>query len=542
MAKNDNLTDFLTDVADAIRYKKNTTKKINPQDFSEEIKGIFDVVDKGVSANAVTFYDYDGTILYSYTKEEFLKLGTMPPLPTRGGFTYQQWNWTYEDAALHMSKYDLIEIGATCVTSDGKTKIYITIDTHNNMTISLYVAYYDMLIEWGDGTEDTYTSESSWGSQGKKSHTYAELGDYCICITPQSGIVRLGDFANLSGFVKSNHSKLVHKIEMGNNCYFDDGGVSSTNIASINIPMGISVIPMSCFSQCRVLSFIAIPYGCKTLSRRAFSECSALRIISLPNTLEQVGYPGYSGNYGDVFSSCAIRNIYLSAITKTERLFHYCYGLETAYLPNYTEVGERMFEYCNIKRIDIPEGVKTIGRFAFDYCSATYIKFPSTFTNMSATINYTRNLMVADFTACTSVPEFEGFYGSPSDNCKMVVPDSLFDEWLPILISKSINFASWKHIATDVIPSECLSLEITPLEAEVDAKTTEVKLKISAIVNGKKITNGEIVNNAIYKAAAKSEKFEQNTSTEAIIRELSYTLLGVTATATIVQKGVDANA
>ena len=40
MSKSDNLTDFLTDVADAIREKKGTTEKINPQDFSDEIKSI----------------------------------------------------------------------------------------------------------------------------------------------------------------------------------------------------------------------------------------------------------------------------------------------------------------------------------------------------------------------------------------------------------------------------------------------------------------------------------------------------------------------
>ena len=40
MAKNNNLTDFLTDVADAIRAKKGTTEKINPQNFSSEIASI----------------------------------------------------------------------------------------------------------------------------------------------------------------------------------------------------------------------------------------------------------------------------------------------------------------------------------------------------------------------------------------------------------------------------------------------------------------------------------------------------------------------
>lgn len=40
MSKENNLTDFLTDVADAIREKKGSSEKINPQDFSEEIRSI----------------------------------------------------------------------------------------------------------------------------------------------------------------------------------------------------------------------------------------------------------------------------------------------------------------------------------------------------------------------------------------------------------------------------------------------------------------------------------------------------------------------
>lgn len=53
MAKNDNLTDFLTDVANAIRAKKGTTDKINPQDFADEIASIKS--EEGVSVNRVTY-------------------------------------------------------------------------------------------------------------------------------------------------------------------------------------------------------------------------------------------------------------------------------------------------------------------------------------------------------------------------------------------------------------------------------------------------------------------------------------------------------
>ena len=40
MAKNNNLNDFLTDLADAIREKKGTTELINAQKFAEEIRSI----------------------------------------------------------------------------------------------------------------------------------------------------------------------------------------------------------------------------------------------------------------------------------------------------------------------------------------------------------------------------------------------------------------------------------------------------------------------------------------------------------------------
>lgn len=42
----------------------------------------------------VTFRDYDGTVLYSYSKTEIASLVELPPLPTSAGLTCQGWNWT----------------------------------------------------------------------------------------------------------------------------------------------------------------------------------------------------------------------------------------------------------------------------------------------------------------------------------------------------------------------------------------------------------------------------------------------------------------
>ncbi len=54
MAKNNNLTDFLTDIANTIRTKKGTSLAINPQNFSSEIESIETGVDNPLIANSDT--------------------------------------------------------------------------------------------------------------------------------------------------------------------------------------------------------------------------------------------------------------------------------------------------------------------------------------------------------------------------------------------------------------------------------------------------------------------------------------------------------
>lgn len=60
MAKNNNLKDFVTDIADAIREKKGTTEKINPQDFSDEIRGIESGGGDAVVGEDLNFIDNTG--------------------------------------------------------------------------------------------------------------------------------------------------------------------------------------------------------------------------------------------------------------------------------------------------------------------------------------------------------------------------------------------------------------------------------------------------------------------------------------------------
>lgn len=89
MAKNNNLTDFLTGIANAIRTKKGTTGLINPQNFEEEIAGISVGIEDVFTAAEMTallteanigkIYRFTGTTDSTYTNGdlyEVIKFGT----------------------------------------------------------------------------------------------------------------------------------------------------------------------------------------------------------------------------------------------------------------------------------------------------------------------------------------------------------------------------------------------------------------------------------------------------------------------------------
>lgn len=84
MSKQDNLTEFLTGVADAIREKKESSELINPQDFENEIRSI----ETGIDTSDGTATNDD--ILYgrvAYAKDKQLR-GTILTYPSSTKFIF----------------------------------------------------------------------------------------------------------------------------------------------------------------------------------------------------------------------------------------------------------------------------------------------------------------------------------------------------------------------------------------------------------------------------------------------------------------------
>ena len=122
--------------------------------------------------NDALFIDFDGNVLYSYTKYEFLQMNSLPPLPVIEGYTSNSWNLTLEEAidALNTIGYFISVLFMS--PSDGKIHLKVEITDINDRTVSWY-NNIPRTVEWGDGEITTGTSPS---------HTYAELGTYEIKI------------------------------------------------------------------------------------------------------------------------------------------------------------------------------------------------------------------------------------------------------------------------------------------------------------------------------------------------------------------------
>jgi hypothetical protein len=339
----------------------------------------------------INFYDYDGTLLHSYSKDEFLQMSSLPELPTRAGLICQGWNYNISDAKEYVGEYGVLDIGVTYITDDGKTRLYISIN--GRMNVPLYFSQTvsnGVTIDWGDGSA---TQTISGTGNINTTHTYADMGEYTISLNPESGCT-LGLGNNSSSYCVLGstgdygkvYCSMLQSVEIGNNitsignyafyyCY---------SLASIMIPDSVTSIGDYAFSYCYSLASIVIPNSVTSIGNNAFSDCNSLASIAIPNSVINIG----------------------------NNAFKYCFPLASIVLPNsVTSIGNYAFSYCySLASIVLPNSVTSIGNYTFGYCYG---------------------MAFYDFSKCASIPTLGGtsvFYRIESD-CRIIVPDSLYDSW-----------------------------------------------------------------------------------------------------------------
>ena len=404
----------------------------------------------------VNFFDYDGTILHSYTAAEALALTALPENPSHDGLTAQGWNWSLTDMKTQVSEIGACDIGQMYITDDGKTRIYVHFEKGRTSPYLGLGVNGTVDVDWGDGSEHDTLTGTSQAEVTNVQHVYAP-GDYVIKLMVVSGSFTFFGTNNIPHILKKStetsainlsrvYLNAVQKIELGN-------GVTSigsaafnncSSLASITIPSSVTSIGSFAFNYCYNLSSITIPKNVTSIDNYTFSGCSSLVSITIPSSVTSIGDYAFSNCYGlvsitipssvtsigaNAFSSCSsLASITIpSSVTSIgNSVFNSCSNLASITIPSsVTSIGSSMFGNCSsLASITIQSGVTSIGDYAFNYCyGLTNITIPSSVMRIGNSTFFGCQGMAEYHFQSTTPPALSSnvFKNIPSD-CIIYVP------------------------------------------------------------------------------------------------------------------------
>ena len=349
MARNDNLTDLLRDVAVAIREKTNSASLINPQDFPERIAAIETAGGQPEGTHTVQFIDVDGAIL----KTQFVADGgsaTPPANPKREKCQFVKWLNTYDNITKDTDVFALYK------SSDGNSwyKVKANANDRMNLTIRCDTAS-PVIIDWGDGSSDTATERNRYIVFR---HDYAEGFNGWVKVSSE-GNHRLGS-------IDADGNPCVIEVVVGDKVA-TIGPVAGQmfNLRSIVIPDTVKECEGNTFYNCLSLLSLALPDGFKKFSMNKASSMTDLRYVRLPETLTEIpaNMLGNSYSLQSVVIPEGVTSIGTSA-------FRDCISLQSITIPeSVTSIGDFAFQKCvNLQRIVIPASVISIGKSIFQNC------------------------------------------------------------------------------------------------------------------------------------------------------------------------------
>lgn len=338
-----------------------------------------------VEPKDVNFYDYDGTLVYSYTKKEFALLTALPANPMHEGLDAQGWNWTLAGAKAYVAKYGKCEIGQMYITEDGKTRLYIEIAETERLSTTLsftQTVANGCVVDWGDGT--TETSETAGATTAiNLDHTYAQAGKYVITLTVADGCqVMLGTstVAMTADGALSHQNSLIHSKYLGGrsvvvaveiganvNAIGTQAFVFDGRMRYITIPSGVTAIHAGAFSGCRKLTGAVIPSNVTAIGAFAFRACHLCNAIVLPEGLTTIGAYAFYGCTG------LERTVVPEGVTALPNgVFSLCYTADSIVVSDgVTSFGMFTFNSCEaLRSVNIPGGVTVIPSYCFRQCTA----------------------------------------------------------------------------------------------------------------------------------------------------------------------------
>ena len=233
-------------------------------------------------------------------------------------------------------------------------------------------------VDWGDGSEETFTAVSST----EKSYTYNAPGTYTIRMRGSAGINRVRiapmDAGQASLVIGSNGNldklgTITITAEMFRAC---------PNLVMTELTGGFTSIGVNAFRDCTNITLTSLPEGVTDIGSAAFYGCTNLALTSLPADVTSIS--------GNAFQYCT--NITLTSLPEGvtsigSATFLNCAKLALTSLPEgVTSIGNNAFFNCtNITLTSLPEDVTSIGTNAFWGCTGlTNLVFRGTPTSIAS--------------------------------------------------------------------------------------------------------------------------------------------------------------
>lgn len=402
----------LTSIADSIRKKTGKKDKLAfPAGFVSEIDSIQtgggSAPTEEIEEKDVNFFDYDGTLIASYTEAEAKVLTSLPIPPVHSGLAFQGWNYTLEEVKANA---EMADIGALYTTDDGATRLEIEVLERRDIRMRFsQTKASGVLIDWGDGK-----SERSSGIAGQTYalHNYEEPGRYTITLTIDDDCnVTLGSYSShliCIGSLDSNAAQnVLRKLYIGDRVVKIDKSAFKNHYAlnSVSMNQGITALADECFEYSSI-EFMTIPSGVEAIPYSVFATCGRLRNVSLPTSVQNLDqYSIYQCNALKRLNLKNVTNPQSRAVSSDNAINEIVVNADIAYIPNY---------FCSdclgLERVVFLGKVKTFYSGALSGCYS---------------------LKTVDLTYCEAVPTLQDttIFNVASSGLEILVPAALAEEW-----------------------------------------------------------------------------------------------------------------
>lgn len=386
------LDSAMTATADAIRGKTGSTDSIEWDELTGFASSIDEISGGGnvpVVEKDVNFYDYDGTLLYSYTLDEVQALTELPdaPVPKKEILVFDEWNWTLADIKAYNNP---LQVGAIYKTVDEKTYAVLKIDEDWQKSITIRYAQWctSIVVDWGDGTADDPTTTSG-GAAVTKTHTYAEKGTYIVTINA-NGTWNMGlnsSSGTFFGSINNNESVALRELYIGKGArLLSNAFVKAMGLEYITIPKTSTQTWMSVFVWCCSLRAVMFPSTFTKIDGGAFEYCYSMGVVSFSKNMTYIG--GFDDTGVEVLTLPAASVVL-------------CFGnsaMQKIVIPDGVQRISFRLSYC-LKEVVLPDTVTTIDAQAFYNCySMTRMRFkpttPPTVENANAFTGIPTNCIV----------------------------------------------------------------------------------------------------------------------------------------------------